>query len=111
MRIDTHRVGAVTVLEPHGPIVQDDADAFRQRLDESLLSSMGRLLVDVTHVPFVDSKGLEALADAAEQLGKAGGALRLAGANETLRIAFELTELNDQFDHFQDVNAAARSFL
>lgn len=111
MRIDIHRVGAVTVLEPHGPIVHDDADAFRDRLDESLLSSMGRLLVDVTHVPFVDSKGLETLADAASELGKGGGTLRIAGANEILRISFELTELNDQFDHFQDVNSAVRSFL
>lgn len=111
MRIDIHRVGAVTVLEPHGPIVQDDADDFRQRLEESLRTSMGRLMIDVSHVPFVDSPGLEALADAADELSQTGQAMRLAGANETLRAVLDLTELDAMFDHFQDVNAAVRSFL
>ncbi len=111
MRIDTHRVGAVTVLEPQGALIQDDADVFRSQLDEAMLSSMGRLLIDVTHVPFADSKGLEALADAGAQLTESGQALKLSGANETLRTALELTEIDDRFDHYQDVNAAVRSFL
>ena len=111
MRIDAQKVGAVTVLEPHGPVVQDDAEAFGERLTQALHQSMGRLVVDVSEVPYLDSQGLEILADAAEQLQSTGQSLRLSGANETLRTVFEITEMHDRFDHYQDIHTAVRSFL
>ncbi len=80
-------------------------------LESVLLQSMGRLVVDVSEVPYVDSLGLEILADAASQLQRTGQTLRLSGANETLRTVFEITELHGQFDHYQDINTAVRSFL
>ena len=111
MQIETHRKGAVSVLEPLGPIIQDDAEQFASRLEETARTSLGRMLIDVSHVPFVDSRGLEVFADAAADLSETGQTLRLCGANETLRTVFELTELDSLFDHYQDVNAAVRSFL
>ena len=36
MRIETQKVGAVTVFEPQGPIIQDDADDFGGRLGDTL---------------------------------------------------------------------------
>jgi len=111
MRIETQKVGAVTVFEPHGPLIQDDAEDFGSRLTATLRDSMGRLVVDVSNVPYVDSLGLELLADAATQLQETGQSLRVSGANETLRTVFELTELAPMFDHYQDINTAVRSFL
>ncbi len=111
MRIETQKMGAVTVLEPWGPVVQEDAESFGERLGASLRDSMGRLVVDVSEVPYLDSRGLEVLADAAVALQETGQSLRISGANETLRTVFELTELATMFDHYQDVNTAVRSFL
>ena len=111
MRIETQKVGAVTVLEPHGPVVQEDATAFGQHLEQTLHQSMGRLVIDVSEVPYLDSLGLQILADAAEQLQNTGQSLRLSGANETLRTVFEITELHHHFDHYQDIHTAVRSFL
>ena len=111
MRIQTQQVGAVTVFEPQGPIIQDDAEDFAARLGETLRASMGRLVVDVANVPYLDSRGLETLADTAQSLQETGQSLRLSGANETLRTVFALTELDAHFDHYQDVNTAVRSFL
>lgn len=111
MRIENHKVGAVTVVEPHGPVVQEDAEILGSRLVATVRDTMGRLVVDVTDVPYLDSAGLEVLADAATQLQTTGQTLRLCGANETLRTVFDLTELGSKFDHYQDVNTAVRSFL
>lgn len=111
MRIETQKVGAVTVIEPQGPVVQDDAEDFGGRLASTVRDSMGRLVVDVSKVPYVDSLGLEVLADAATELQQTGQSLRISGANETLRTVLELTELASMFDHYQDVNTAVRSFL
>lgn len=111
MRIETQKVGAVTVFEPRGPIIQDDAEDFGARLETTLRHSMGRLVVDVSSVPYLDSIGLQVLADTAKELQQTGQSLRISGANETLRNVFELTELASRFDHYQDVNTAVRSFL
>ncbi len=111
MQIDTQKGGAVTVLSPRGPLIQDDAGQFGERLDEALRQSMGRLVIDAAEVPYLDSRGLEHLADAAIQLQDTGQTLRLSNANETLRTVFEITELAARFDHYQDTHAAVRSFL
>jgi anti-anti-sigma regulatory factor len=44
-------------------------------------------------------------------MNQTGHALRLCGANETLRQVLELTDLAPQFEQYADVNAAVRSFL
>jgi anti-anti-sigma factor len=59
----------------------------------------------------VDSKALEVLLDATERLADSGQALRLCGANETVREVLDLTDLSRFFEHYQDVNSAVRSFL
>jgi anti-anti-sigma regulatory factor len=38
-------------------------------------------------------------------------ALRLCGANKTVREVLTLTDLAQLFDHFDDVTTAVRSFL
>ncbi|MEM9881339.1 MAG: STAS domain-containing protein [Planctomycetota bacterium] len=111
MRIDTNQVGAVTVIGPRGPLVQQDAEAFGGRLTDTLRESRGRLVVDVAEVPYLDSVSLEILADAAAELQATGQTLRLCGANEVLRTVFDLTELAGRFDHYHDVHSAVRSFL
>lgn len=111
MEIQEQQHGAVTVLKPSGPLNQDDADQFRQRVTHALGRSMGRLVIDASAVPFADSRGLEVLADAGARLEESGQALRLCGVGPTLREVLELTGLSPQFEYFEDANQAVRSFL
>ena len=111
MEITEQRQGAVTVVKPQGPLVQADAEQFKARLTDIMAKSLGRFVVDATAVAYVDSRGLEVLLDATEQLAESGQILRLCGCNETLREVLDLTELDAQFEHFEDVNTAVRSFL
>ena len=59
MRIQEQKHGAVTVLKPAGPLVEDDVESFKSRLLELMQETLGRVVVDASAVPFVDSKGLE----------------------------------------------------
>jgi anti-sigma B factor antagonist len=103
--------GAVIVLKPQGPLVQADAEQFRARMFEEMHRSLGRVLLDASAIPFVDSNGLEALADVSEEMSRGGQALKLCGANETVREVLELTDLASQFEHFEDILSGVRSFL
>jgi anti-anti-sigma factor len=111
MEIQEQRQGAVTVLKPRGPLAGADVAAFKSRAGQVLTTSLGRFVIDASGVPYVDSTGLEALLDLTERMSQSGGALKLCAATETLREVLELTGLASQFEHFADVNAAARSFL
>lgn len=111
MEIAEQVKGAVRVLRPRGPLAQSDAEQFKTRAADVASSCLGRLVVDVSAVPFVDSRGLEVLVELAEELGQSGLALKLCGANETVREVLDLTDLSDLFEHYEDANDAARSFL
>jgi len=111
MKIDEQQQGAVTVLRPDGPLIELDVPAFKERVSRTRAASLGRFVVDMSAVPFIDSKGLEALLDVSEELGDGGQTLRLCAANKTVREVLELTDLTSQFDYFDDANTAVRSFL
>jgi anti-anti-sigma factor len=111
MKVTEQRQGAVTVLKPEGPLVEADIKDFSGALSQAANANLGRCVVDLSSVPFVDSKGLEALLDATEEMGRGGRALKLCSVDKTVRQVLELTGLVNQFEHFDDVNSAIRSFL
>ncbi len=109
--ITEEKKGAVTVLCAHGPLIQEDAARFRDRASVLFGRSHGRIVVDVSMVPFIDSNGLEVLLDLNDRLLESGQSLKLCGLNTTLREVLALTELNGSFEQFQDADTAVRSFL
>ncbi|HET6251695.1 MAG TPA: STAS domain-containing protein [Tepidisphaeraceae bacterium] len=111
MRIEEQQHGAVKIITPQGALVEADAPVIKGRLLESLLSTHGRFVVDLSAAPFVDSKGLEALLDVSEEMARSGQTLRICSANKTIREVLDLTDLAPLFDQFDDVTSAVRSFL
>ncbi len=111
MEIVEQTKGAVRVIRPRGPLAQADAEQFRTRLAEAIGSAMGQVVVDASAIPFVDGRGIEVLVELSDELSKSGQALKLCGTTETVREVLELTDVASQFDHYEDVGTAVRSFL
>jgi len=111
MKIQESKQGAVTVLKPAGPLIQTDAAEFRTVASRLMETSLGRFVVDLSAIPYVDSLGLETLVDVTEQLSASGQSLKLCAANKTLREVLNLAGVASLFEHFDDVNTAIRSFL
>ena len=111
MEIQQNNHGAVTVLKPIGPLCEEDADAVKTQTIEASARNLGRVVLDASAVPYIDSRGLEVLVEVAEALSQGGQALKLCGANEVLREVVELTDVAPLLEQFPDVNAAVRSFL
>lgn len=111
MEIEEHNHGAVAVVKPMGALTLSDAERLKTQMLDLRTKSLGRLVLDASGIPFVDSKGLEVLVEVAQELTQTGQALKIAGVNDVLREVFEITELTGVFEYFTDVNAAVRSFL
>ena len=110
-RTRIHRIGAVTVVAPVGALAGDAAGAFAAALREQMTRSLGRLVVDLSGVPTLDSLALETLVDAAHRLEDGGVALRLCGLSTVLTTVLEITGHADAFEHHRNPEEAARSFL
>jgi len=111
VEIQTSHRGAVLVVRPSGPLTGADADTFKTAVQGFVRDNLGRVVIDASALPYVDSKGLECLADIAEEMALTGKGLRLCAANETMRQVLDLTGLAPQFEHYEDTNSAVRSFL
>lgn len=111
MEITEQSKGAVRVFKPRGPLCQADADLLKRTVSEASGASMGRVVIDASAIPYVDSRGLEVLVELSEDMGESGQTLKVCGANETLREVFDLTDIAGLFEHYEDVNSAVRSFL
>ena len=111
MKIQETRQGAVTVLKPTGPLIQNDAAELKSAATRVLGTTLGRFVVDLIAIPYVDSLGLEALVDVTEQMSQSGQMLKLCAANKTVREVLNLAGVASLFEHFDDVNTAIRSFL
>ncbi len=109
--ITEQKLGAITVLVPQGPLVQEDAQRFKERAINIYSRCLGRCVVDASKLAFVDSKGLEALMDINDYVAQSGQALKLCAVNKTVREVFTLTELASTFEQYEDVTTAVRSFL
>ena len=111
MQIQTQRKGAVTIVSPEGPLLEADAEQIKRALLDTSAETLGRVVLDMEQIHFVDSRGLEVLVEVTEEMSESGQALKLCAANKTVREVLELTELAPLFEHFEDVGSAARSFL
>lgn len=111
MEIVESSVGAIGVISPKGPLCGDDSRSVRDAALAAVSTRRGRVVLDLGSVPFADSAGLESLLDVVDALAECGLSLKLVAAGPTMREAFEIVGIANLFEQFEDVNAAARSFL
>src|SRR3954454_11267332 len=97
-----------TVYSPSGAIdlhVSPELRAsLRTIIDED---KPKRLVVDLSHVPYIDSSGIAVLSGAMQSLEHEGGIFLLAGPQEGVRMIFESAKLDQYFRLFPDVESAA----
>jgi len=109
MKIDLEHYEDMTMIIPRDSLVGDDALQLGEVLTTVLAENPRNLMINVSKVTQIDSKGLEVLVDATEQLIRGGRALKLVAADETLREILELTELASLFEYSDSVEYSPES--
>lgn len=83
----------VAVLHLEGRLNMVSTGTLREAVHSVVESGSARIAVDLSGVDFVDSSGLGALVSGLKTTRQAGGDLRIAGANEQVRLVLRLTNL------------------
>lgn len=111
MKLELLQQGSVTVVLPRDALTEATVAELRDKLEREAGQAGTRLVIDLTHVPFVDSAGIEFLLAFAGD--ETAGALRprVVGLSDTVREVLYLTETLRRFFIFDSVEAAVRSYV
>ena len=103
--------GNVTVVEIAGRITLGaSGDGVEKRLQEIIQSGVRALLLDLSGVEVLDSRGIKALVRAFISIQKREGELKLMKPPPRIRQVLEITRLLQVFDVFEDEETARQSF-
>ena len=111
MKVDIQKLGSVTVISPRGAISQEDNEKFEHLLEEHRNRTNGRIVLEFSQVPVMDSRAIEVLWDFADRQRATGQTAKMASVPELCREIFELTGIAQQLDLYDSSESAVRSFI
>ena len=92
------------VLVLRGEIDLHVSPAVAKSLRAILVDRPGRVIVDLSHVKYIESSGLAVLIEGLQDARDYGGELVLAGLQESVRDIFEIAHLTMSFGSFLTSN-------
>ena len=110
MQIDQTTHESVVVLTLTGDLDSFSANYLKEHLGRLFSEGKYEIVVDLTHVDFVDSAGLGQLVSALKLCVHHQGNLMLVGANESITDLLHITKLDTVFRIHDSVDDAVASF-
>jgi anti-sigma B factor antagonist len=110
-QINERAVGDVVILDLQGRItVSEESIPAADTVRRLLADGRRKILLNLAHVPFVDSLGIGDIARAFSVTERAGGILKLCGVTGQIRRVLDATRLSDVIDAFESEQSGLDSF-
>ncbi|MEM8945435.1 MAG: STAS domain-containing protein [Planctomycetota bacterium] len=103
--------GAVDVVTPEIALNHENIERFSEAFAAKSFSGQPMVVIDMRHVPLVDSAAMESLLEIQRQLRDSAGSLKLAGLTQLCQDIFKITGLSDRFEIYSDAKSAVGSFV
>lgn len=110
MKIKTQDYNEVTVIELQGELDGDFTEMLRKNITDIVATNTSGIVLDMSEVGFIDSKGLEQLLWVRDYCNENNCQLRLAGLDENCAKILEITRLQSEFDRYAELSEAVKSF-
>ena len=109
MKLTTQEVGDVTVVVlPDADLDARSAPDFKR--EAAAIGIPKKVVLDMSHVGFVDSTGLGAILSYMRAVESAGGKLKLCGNTHRVKVFFDLVRMHRIVDIFENEVEAIRAF-
>ena len=109
MEVSVTQHGAVAVLDLRGPLSGEHLADMDRSVQECIRNGALKIVLDLAQTPLIDSEGLEKIHALVTDLGKQGGDIRVAGANDLCKDIFRATRLDNIVQVFEDRHGAVSS--
>ena len=108
MAVETKQLdGGVAVIAISGRLA---LGGETEKLDAAVTKLLGleqkKVVLDISHLDYVDSSGVGMLVSCLTKMKKAGGEMKVAGANPRIRRIFSMTGVESLMPLFDTVDAA-----
>ena len=108
MAVETKQLdGGVAVIAISGRLA---LGGETEKLDAAVTKLLGqeqkKVVLDISHLDYVDSSGVGMLVACLTKMKKAGGEMKVAGANPRIRRIFSMTGVESLMPLFDTVEAA-----
>ena len=110
MRISTQDYSDITVVELGGEFTSEFVSFFEDSVQNVISRGQKGIVLDMSNVGFIDSAGLESLLELRDGCHEGGRALKLAAMEENCAKILEVTRLSHEFDTYEDLAQAVKSF-
>ena len=100
----------VTVVELHGEFIEEYCKPFQDEMSELIRADMAGIVLDMSNVPFIDSKGLEQLLWLRDYCHESKSQLKLAGLDDNIAKILEITRIDSKLDRYEELAEAVKSF-
>lgn len=102
----TEQRGAAVVVTLEGSAGVAEADAMRDALARVAAAAPSLAVIDLTGLSFLNSQGIASLVALNSSIKRAGGSVRLAGINASLRQMVTATRLDSVMPVYPTAEAA-----
>ena len=112
MAVKKKVVGDGAVFEVKGKLMGGpETDEIHEAVKSVLEAETKKIVIDLSHVKWVNSRGLGMLMACFTSCQNAQGHLKIAGATEKVNSLFMMTKLLTIFDTYENTDQAVGSFL
>ncbi len=109
MKLSYEDHATITVIKLSGELTADQIDAFRRSCQDRFEADIRHVVLDLEHMTFIDSAGLEALLWIIDETSSRGGQLRVVNPDVTVSKILEISRLDRRFNVHDTIESAAKS--
>jgi len=111
IKIDERHIDGITVLDIVGKLTIDEAaQQLRDKINSRIAQKETRIVLNLQHVPDIDSGGLGALIASFGSVTRAGGTMKLLNVSARNHDLLSITRLVTVFESFDSEVEAVSSF-
>ena len=111
IKIDERHIDGITVLDIVGKLTIDEAaQQLRDKINSLISQKETRIVLNLQHVPYIDSGGLGELIASFGSVTRAGGTMKLLNVSARNHDLLSITRLVTVFESFDSEAEAVRSF-
>ena len=110
MKVRTQDYNDVAVVELQGELDSESIELFQKAITDVIAAHKAGIVIDMSDLGFIDSAGLEQLLWVRDYCNENTRQLRLAGLDETLMKILEVTRLENEFECYEELAKAVKSF-
>jgi anti-sigma B factor antagonist len=111
IKIDERHIDGITVLDIVGKLTIDEAaERLRDKINSLIAQKETRIVLNLQHVPYIDSGGLGQLIASFGSVTRAGGTMKLLNVSKRNHDLLSITRLVTVFESFDSEADAVRSF-